>query len=48
MLVLLALGGITCVVWMAMLWLSFFDDRQIVLLRTPVKRSRHAVRDGKD
>ena len=25
-----------------------FTDRQIVLLRTPVKRSRNAVRDGKD
>ena len=48
MLVLLALGGLP--VWCG--WrccdLSFFDDRQIVLLRTPVKRKQARRSDGKD
>lgn len=46
MLALLALGGITCVVWGAMLWLSFLDEKQVGLLGMPVKRSKNAVRDG--
>jgi hypothetical protein len=38
MLVMLAVGGITCVVWGTMLWLSFLDEKQVGLLRRPVKR----------
>ena len=40
MLVLLAVGGITCVVWGTMLWMSFLDEKQVGLLRKPVKRSK--------
>ena len=40
MLVLLAVGGITCVVWGTMLWLSFLDENQVELLRRPVKRRK--------
>lgn len=40
MLVLLAVGGITCVVWGTMLWLSFLDEKQVGLLRRPVKRGK--------
>ncbi|MBL8071463.1 MAG: hypothetical protein JNM35_10215 [Nitrospira sp.] len=40
MLVLLAVGGITCVVWGTMLWLSFLDEKQVRLLRRPVKLSK--------
>lgn len=47
MLVLWVLGGITCVVWAARLWWSSLDEGQIALLRMPVKRSKHATRDGK-
>ena len=48
MLVLLALGGITFVVWMAMLGLSFLDQEQVASLRMSVKRGKDAVRIGKE
>ena len=46
MLVLLAVGGITCVVWGTMLWLSFLDEKQVGLLRRPVKRSQTPFETG--
>lgn len=46
MLVLLALGGITFVVWVMMVWVSFLDENQVASLLVPVKRSKQAVRDG--
>ncbi|MBS0171025.1 MAG: hypothetical protein JSR62_11775 [Nitrospira sp.] len=46
MLVLLALGGITSVVWVAVLWLSFLDEKQIASSQMSVKRRTIAVRDG--
>lgn len=46
MLVLWALGGITCVVWAARLWWSSLDENQIASLRISVKRSKNTVRDG--
>jgi hypothetical protein len=45
MLVMLAVGGITCVVWGTMLWLSFLDEKRVGLLRRPVKHGKNAVRD---
>ncbi len=47
MLVLLSLGGITLVVWVVMVWVSFLDPHQVASLRVPVKRSKQVVRDGK-
>jgi len=46
--VLLALGGITFVVWMARLGLSFLDQEQVASLRMSVKRGKDAVRIGKE
>lgn len=48
MFVLLALGGITFVVWAAVLWLSFLDHKQVASLRRPVTRSKNVVRTGKE
>lgn len=47
MLVLLALGGITFVVWMARLGLSFLDQEQVASVRMSVKRGESALRIGK-
>ncbi|MDR4471321.1 MAG: hypothetical protein R3B11_18785 [Nitrospira sp.] len=46
MLVLLALGGITFVVWVTMVGVSFLDQEPVASLRMPVKRNEPAVRDG--
>lgn len=46
MLVLLALGGITFVVWVMMVWVSFLDESQVASLLVPVTRSKQTVRDG--
>lgn len=46
MLVLLALGGITFVVWVMMVGVSFLDENQAASLLVPVKRSKQAARDG--
>ncbi|WHZ16528.1 MAG: hypothetical protein OJF52_003378 [Nitrospira sp.] len=45
MLVLLALGGITCLVWGAILWLSFLDEKQVGLIGMPVKRENNIVQE---
>ena len=45
MLVMLAVGWITCVVWGTMLWLSLLDEKQVGLLRRPVKNGKNAVQD---
>lgn len=46
MLVLLALGGITFVVWVTMVGVSFLDQEPVASLRMSVKRNEPAVRDG--
>lgn len=45
MLVLLALGGITCLVWGTILWLSFLDEKQVGLIGMPVKRESNIVQE---
>ena len=40
---LLALGVITCLVWGAILWLSFFDEKSVGLIGMPVKRESDIV-----
>lgn len=43
MYMLLALGGITCLGWGTMLWLSFFDERQAELIGMPLRRGENVV-----
>lgn len=45
MLVLLALGGITCLVWGTVLWLSFLDEKPVGLIGLPVKRENNRVQE---
>lgn len=45
MLVLLALGGITCLVWGTILWLSFLDEKQVGLIGMPVRRESNGVQE---
>jgi len=42
---LLALGGITCLVWGTILWLSFLDEKQVGLIGMPVKRASNIVQE---
>jgi hypothetical protein len=46
MLMLLALGGVTCLVWGTILRLSFLDEKQVGLIGMPVKRKSDIVQEA--